>query len=177
LVDNVVLTDDGPLWSTFITTPWWMLTGQQHPWPRWLPRAGVSHAAIAQCARFGRALVLALPAIAAGSQGPFLTGLCAVKVNAHTMLAERIGHRSFNLWGRLLRWVGKPQSTARRAVLVVYVLFLLTIILTVLPISMLVTAIAARMSDSVKREAAALEAPSGASSERMGALGDVVDNG
>ena len=167
LVDNIVLTDDGPLWSTFVTTPWWLLTGHQGPLLGVLPRAGIDEAAIAACARFGMALGQAEPAIAAGEPGPFLSGLRAVRVARLTMLAERIGHRSFLVWGRLVRLGGRPGSIARKPILVVYVMFLVAIILTVLPLTMSITALVARFSRRARAEASALEAPSGSGSERM----------
>ena len=167
LVDNVVLTDNGPLWSTFITTPWWLLTGNQGPLLGVLPRAGISEADIAGTARFGDALVDALPALADGAVGPFLTGLQAVKVNRLTMLAERIGHRSFRVWGKLIRAAGPPGSALRKPIVLVYVLFLIAIILTVLPITMTIAAILSRFSPRVAQQAAELEAPSGSSDARM----------
>lgn len=167
LTDNVVLTDSGPLWSTFITTPWWLLTGNQGPLCKWLPKAGVSDRDIARTARFGRALVEALPRIARGDSGPFLSGLEAVRVNPLTMLGERIGHRSFHIWGRLVRLAGKPGGLARKPILLVYVVFLIGAILLMLPITMTLAAIATRLSQRVAAQARALECPSGSSGERL----------
>lgn len=169
LTDNVVLTDDGPMWSTFITTPWWLLTGNKGPLLGVLPEAGISARDIARAARFGRALVDALPALARGERGPFLHGLAAASVNRQTLVGERIGHRSFRIWGRLIRAVGKPGSFARKPILIVYVVFLIAIIVTVLPFTMLVTSVAARISRRTGAEAAALELPSGSSAERLAA--------
>ncbi len=167
LVDNVVLTDTGPMWSTFITTPWWLLTGNQGPLLNLLPRAGISEREIARAARFGRALVAALPEVLRDEPGPFLGGLEAVKVNALTMLAERIGHRSFRIWGRLLRAAGGPGDARRKPVLIVYAVFLIAMILTILPITATLAAIAARFSPRVALQARALEAPSGSGGERL----------
>lgn len=168
LVDNVVLTDSGPLWSTFITTPWWLLTGDKGPLLGGrLPEAGIAARDIAASARFGRALGDALPAIASGAPGPFLAGLDAVRVERRTMLAERIGHRSFRIWGRIVRAVGRPGGWARKPVLCVYVTFLVGAIVCLLPITMSLAALAARFSRRVDDAARALEAPSGAGHERM----------
>jgi hypothetical protein len=167
LTDNVVFTDTGPLWSTFITTPWWLLTGNQGPLCRLLPKAGVSGRDIARAARFGHALVEALPRITRGEPGPYLNGLAAVRVNPLTMLGERIGHRSFRMWGRLVRAAGKPGDFARKPILLVYVVFLIGAIVLVLPITMTLAAIAARLSRRVAAQAQALEAPSGSSGERL----------
>jgi hypothetical protein len=167
LVDNVVLTDTGPMWSTFITTPWWLLTGNQGPLLKVLPRAGIKEQEIARAARFGHALVAALPQVSRGEPGPFLGGLEAVKVNALTMLAERIAYRSFRIWGRLLRAVGKPGDLRRKPVLIFYAVFLIAMILTMLPITATLAAIAARFSQRVALQARALEAPSGSGDERL----------
>jgi hypothetical protein len=168
LVDNVVLTDEGPLWATFITTPWWLLTGNKGPLLGGiLPEAGISGTAIDRCARFGRALNDALPRLGQSDIGPFLHGLQAATVQPVTSLAERIGYRSFRIWGRLLRAVGKPGSAARKPVLAIYFVFLVTMIVTVLPITATILSIKARFSRKVQDEATALELPSGSGAERM----------
>jgi len=167
LVDNVVLTDDAPLWATFITTPWWLLTGNRDPFPGRLPRAGVNEADIARAARFGHALVEALPRVRADAPGPFLDGLAAVRVDRRTMLAERIGQRSFRIWGRIVRLFGRRGALARRPVLLAYVTFLLGAIVFVLPVTMLINAVLARASSRVSALATELEGPSGASEARM----------
>jgi hypothetical protein len=166
LSDNVVLTDQGPLWSTFITTPWWLLTGHKGPLLGIFPEAGVSAANIRRAARFGRALDAALPRLA-DSDGPFLEGLEAVSVKPLTLIAERIGYRSFRIWGRVVRAAGKPGSFARKPILLVYLCFLAAMIATVLPIAATVAAIVARFSRKVHDEVLALELPSGSGSERL----------
>lgn len=168
LVDNVVLTDQGPMWSTFVTTPWWLLTGNKGPLLGLLPEAGVSRTDIARAARFGHALADALPAIERGAPGPFLNGLAAVHVNRLTIIGERIGQRSFRIWGRLVRAAGRPGAWLRKPVLIVYALFLIAAICTILPITITLAAIAARFSRRLGEEAVALEAPSGSSGERLG---------
>jgi hypothetical protein len=167
LADNVVLTDHGPMWSTFITTPWWLLTGNKGPLLGLFPEAGISTAEIRRAARFGRALNAALPQLASAFRGPFLQGLQAVTVNPMTLIAERIGHRSFRLWGRAIRAAGKPGSLARKPILLVYLCFLSAMILTVLPITATLAAIVARFSRRIHDEASALELPSGSGSDRL----------
>ena len=140
LIDNVVLTDQGPPWATFVTTPRWVLTGRKDSLWGLLPPPGVSDADIAAASRFGRALADVLPQVK-GARAPLLAGLGAVKVNPGYVTGEKIAHRSFLIWGRLLRALGRPGTPLRRAVLVVYILFLVAMILTVLPVSMLVRAL------------------------------------
>jgi hypothetical protein len=167
LTDNVVLTDHGPMWSTFITTPWWLLTGNKGPLLGLFLEAGVSAAEIGRAARFGRALNEILPRLPCASQGPFLEGLDAVTVNPRILLAERIGYRSFRIWGRALRAAGNPGSLTRKPILLVYLCFLVAAILTVLPITASVAAIVARFSRRTRDEALTLELPSGSSSYRL----------
>lgn len=172
LVDNVVLTDEGPLWATFITTPWWLLTGNKGPLLGLLPEAGISAGAISRSVRFGKALNAALPRLGKAGEGPFLRGLQAATVQPLTLLAERIAYRSFRIWGRLLRAVGRPGSVGRKPILAIYVVFLITIIVTVLPFTASLLAIKARFSRKVQDEATNLELPSGSGTERL-ALFDV----
>lgn len=166
-VDNIVLTDSGPPWSTFITTPRWMLTGKKEGFWGIFPPAGVSEADIAGAVRFGRVLADSLHLLKS-TQGPLLSGLGAVKVMPNYIAGEKIAHRSFVIWGRLLRAIGRPGNPLRRTVLIGYILFLITMILTVLPVSMLVRfllqpLVRQRLEAEVRR----LEAPSGSSCERM----------
>jgi hypothetical protein len=166
-VDNVVLTDQGPTWLTFLTTPWWLLTGNKGPLLGIFPEAGISGRDIDRAARFGRALGDAVPAIQRGETGPFLRGLEAVKANRFTLMGERIGHRSFRVWGRLVRAAGPPGAALRKPILIVYAVFLITAILTILPITATLATIVARLSRRLTEEAASLERPSGSSGERL----------
>ncbi len=168
LIDNVVLVDQGPPWATFVTTPRWLLTGKQGGFWGVFPPAGVSADAIAGTARFGRALVDGLDKLRAGSDGSLLHGLRAVKVNPGYIAGEKIAQRSFRLWGRLLRALGPPGHPLRRAALLLYAMFLVTMILMVLPISMLVRALLRPLlRGRLDTEVARLEQPSGSSNERM----------
>lgn len=166
-VDNVVLTDQGPPWATFVTTPRWLLTGKRNGFWGIFPPAGVSEAEIAAAARFGRALGDSLPLLKS-SRGPLLSGLGAAKVLAGLVAGEKIAHRSFMLWGRLLRAIGRPGNPLRRLALVFYIVFLIAMILTVLPLSILVRALLRPLlRRRLDAEVARLEAPSGSSGERL----------
>lgn len=167
LIDNVVLVDQGPPWATFITTPRWLLTGKKDGFWGVFPPAGVSAADIVEAGRFGRALADSLHLLKSKASASLLHGLGAVKVNPSYIAGERIAHRSFLIWGRLLRAIGPPGHFVRRAVLLVYLVFLVTMILTVVPLSI---AIRALLQPLLRRrlgaEVARLEQPSGSSIER-----------
>jgi len=167
LIDNVVLIDQGPPWATFVTTPRWLLTGKKGGFWGIFPPAGVSEAEIAGAARFGRALADSL-SLLQSTRGPLLSGLGAVKVNPGYITGEKIANRSLRLWGALLRAIGKPGNPLRRVALVVYIVFLVGMILTVMPIGIVVRALLRPLlRKRLDAEVARLEAPSGSSTERM----------
>ena len=167
-IDNVVLVDQGPAWATFITTPRWVLTGKKNGFWGIFPPAGVSETEIRAAARFGRALSESLPLLQS-TTGPLLAGLGAVKVLPGYVTGEKIAHRSFRLWGALLRALGKPGDLGRRLVLVVYIVFLVAMILTVMPLSIVVRALLRPLlRKRLDAEVARLEAPSGSSTYRLG---------
>ncbi len=138
LVGNVVLTDEaGSIWS-FLATPLWVLTGNKGPRLNGLiPRAGVAEAEIEACSRFGERIVDRFDNDEAIDEN-LLSELGAVQVDEKLISSERTARRAFRAWGKLIRSVGPPGSTRRKPVLVVYFSFLVTFILTFLPISMLI---------------------------------------
>ena len=159
-IDNVVLVDQGPPWATFITTPRWVLTGKKNGFWGIFPPAGISESEILAAARFGRALAESLPLLQS-TAGPLLAGLGAVKVMPGYVMGEKIAHRSFRLWGALLRALGRPGSLPRRVVLVAYIVFLVAMILTVLPLSIITRALLRPLlRKRLDAEVARLEAPS-----------------
>jgi len=162
-IDNAALVDIADMWTTFISTPMWMLTGKRGPFLGGrVPRAGISAAEIKRAARFGDAIVRQLPQRSAGDAAPMLAGLGAVAVNESLIASEPIVRRSFRAWGGLLRLLGRRESIPRRIVLVLYVLFLITLILTVVPISAVVKALLKPLTRArIQRQRAYYAAPSG----------------
>ena len=164
----MVLVDQGPPWATFITTPRWLLTGKKTGFWGIFPAAGISDAALQGAGRFGRALADSLYLLQSKPGASLLWGLGAVTVNPGYIAAEKIGHRSFLMWGRLLRAIGPPGHRGRRAVLLIYVVFLVSMILTVVPLGKLLRALLRPwLRRRMDAEVARLELPSGASTERM----------
>jgi len=166
-LDNVVLTDRAPTLTTLLTTPLWLLTGRKTPVPG-LPTAGVAPAEIKRSIRFGRALRDALHAGHEQGDAPLLSGLGAVEAQPQLMVSERAGSRSFYLWGKLLRLAGPPGAWQRKPLLVFYVIFLLGIIVTVVPLSL---ALQSLLRPLLRQRLAALKAeverPSGSGTERL----------
>ncbi len=166
-LDNVVLTDRASTLATLLTTPLWLLTGRKTP-VRGLPPAGVSEDDIQRSSRFGRALRDALALDLEQHDAPLLRGLAAVQAQPQLMVSERAGTRSFYLWGKLLRAAGPPGAWQRKPLLFFYLIFLLAMIVTVVPISLVLQML---LRPLVRRRLAALktefERPSGSGTERM----------
>lgn len=161
LLDNIALTDQCGTAASFLATPLWMFTGKQKALS-WVPRAGISDADIRAADRFGVAMRARLTSDAQPLATSMLSGLQAVRVNEKLIASERVGARSFQLWGRLIAALS-PQHSRRRQVLVaLYVVFLISLILTVVPL----TAVLKKMlgplfQGRTQREKAYFAAPSG----------------
>lgn len=168
LLDNVALVDQGHSLLTFITTPRWLLTGNKGTRGGLLPPAGIAEEAIRRSARFGHALVDGLAHDLERGERPMLEGLQAVDVDIRLIPSEKIGTRSFMIWGKLLRKVGKPGSGVRKPVLFIYVVFLITLIISVVPVTMLLrTLLRPLMRKRLQRQKTYFEQPSGSAADRM----------
>jgi len=169
LIDNVALTDDTHAGFTFISTPVWMLTGNKGPfWGGRIPKAGVTQEDIEGCSRFGEAIAGQLQTRDTSDTSSMLTGLGAVEISEGLMASEKIGKKSFRLWGGLLRALGGPRSWPRCFVLVLYFFFLLTLILTVVPLSALLKKLFAPLTrKKIAQQRAYYAAPSGESTHLM----------
>jgi hypothetical protein len=137
LLDNVVLSDDCGAFFSFLATPLWMLTGNKKPLS-WVPAAGIADQDIAEAERFGTAIKNRLEHDATPLEQSMLKGLSAVTINEKLIASERMANHSFSIWSKLLRKIGPQQSTRRAFGLIIYVIFLLALILTVVPISALI---------------------------------------
>jgi hypothetical protein len=169
LIDNVALVDRAYMAATFISTPMWMLTGKRGPFLNGkVPRAGIPSDEIARAARFGDAIARQLPERRIDDYRPMLKGLSAVSINEGLIASETITRRSFRMWGGLLRAIGNQQSITRQMVLGLYVLFLITLILTVVPISAVLKRLLQPLTRArSQRQRAYFAAPSGESAEHL----------
>ena len=167
LIDNVVLTDTAPTLATLVTTPRWLLTGRRDAFLG-LPPAGIPVTEIARCERFGHALRDALRDGRERGTAPLLTGLQAVQANPRLLVSERAGTRSFFVFGKLIRLAGGPGSLRRAPLVLAYIFFLLALILTVVPLSLLVQAlIRPLLGNFLAARKAYFELPSGSGTERL----------
>ncbi|MDY0250424.1 MAG: dialkylresorcinol condensing enzyme [Pseudomonas sp.] len=161
LVDNAVLTDACGSAMSFLSTPLWMFTGRQKAYS-WVPQAGIAASQITAARRFGDAIAARLLQDKQPIVRPMLKGLGAVKINEKLIASERIGARSFYLWSRLLRAMGPPDSYLRGFALMLYIVFLLCMIVTVVPITALLKKLLSPLTKQrIVREKAYFAEPSG----------------
>lgn len=161
LVDNVVLSDDCGAAFSFLATPLWMMTGKKKPLS-WVPAAGVSENDITNARRFGVAINQRLACDESAITRPMLTGLNAVKINEKLIASERVGNHSFSIWSKILKKFGSQQSIGRAIGLSVYVVFLVTLILTVVPITAIIKKLIAPLTrNKIAKQKAYFAEPSG----------------
>lgn len=161
LRDHLAFTDQGHALATFITTPRWVLTGRRDRWLG-LPPAGVAPEEIRGARRFGRALAAALDDDGEKSGAPMLTGLRAATVNPRLALSEKAARRAFGVWSKVIRACGKRGQWRRRPVLLAFAIYLITMVLTVVPLSLLLQWLFyPLLKPRLERLRAELELPSG----------------
>ncbi len=167
LIDNVVLIDPSPTLLTLVTTPYWLLTGRKRLLG--LPAAGIDDRSIARAERFGCALRDGLNQDAERKVEPMLHGLKACVADPRLYFSEMAGTRSFYLWGKLIRAAGGPRTHWRKPLLIVYVAFLVLLILSVVPLSLMIqTSLRPLLRQRLTALKLRIEMPSGSGSERMG---------
>jgi len=137
LMDNVALTDQGGAVLSLITLPTYMLTGDKHYFS-FLPPAGIKKEEIQAASRFGERLNRALKADLHKGNEAMLKNMGAAVVNAKLIASEKIATRSFMIWSKLIKLAGNKYSFGRKVVISIYVVFLILLILTVVPLNIVV---------------------------------------
>ncbi|MEJ0099215.1 MAG: dialkylresorcinol condensing enzyme [Pseudomonadota bacterium] len=167
LIDNIVLTERTHGAISVITTPTWLLSGKRGPYlGGLLPRAGVWESDVRDAARFGKAIAAQLPTRTREDASPMLRGLAAVTVHPGLITSEKVIRRSFRLWGKLLRACGDQSAPLRRVVLALYIVFLVAMLLTVVPVVfVLKTLLTPLTRGHIEKQRQYFAAPSGESGE------------
>ncbi|OVE73568.1 hypothetical protein BVX93_01340, partial [bacterium B13(2017)] len=155
LIDNIVLTDQSPPFASFITTPRWMFTGKKDPFLGIFPKAGISKNDITNSIRFGERI-----AITKEYNKSILKGLNPAVVNTDYIASEKIGNRVFNIWAKFLKKMGPPGK--RNIGLFLFLIYLVTIIVTIVPITLIIKKIFKPfLIKKLLKEKAYFELPSG----------------
>ncbi|MCB1667628.1 MAG: dialkylresorcinol condensing enzyme [Pseudomonadales bacterium] len=162
LVGNVALVDEAGSIGSFIATPAWVLSGNKGPrlWGL-IPQAGVSERDIKASSRFGSRILDSLRKSSVVDES-LLQGINAVHVDETLIFSEQAGRRSFLVWGRLFRVLGAAGSLQRKVLVVIYTLFLLALIVTVVPLGIVVRKLfSPLMRERTARQKAYYGKPSG----------------
>lgn len=166
LIDNIVLTDSAGAALSFISTPLWVLTGKKGPIGV-IPAAGVSETKIQQASRFGDAIAAALQHQSI-LQSSVLQGLGAVEIHENLIASEKVAKKGFLLWGKLIRAAGSKSAWLRKPLVYLYVIYLVTLILTVVPLSALIKKLAAPLlRKKIEQQVAYYAQPSGVDSSKI----------
>lgn len=160
LVGNIVKIDACGSAASFITTPAWLLTGKKEI-SEWLPAAGIAPEELQDGKRFGAKLAQIL-----GDDLPLdetlFQNMGAVRIDENLIFGEQAARRSFHIWGKLLMAAGRKSAALRKVLVYVYVLFLILMILTIVPLGALVRKILKiKMRDKLEAKKAYYAAPSG----------------
>lgn len=167
LIDHLAFVDRAPALATFITTPRWVLTGRRDAFLG-LPPAGVDEAEVRSARRYGEVLNGALAGDAERGSGPLLAGLGAAVVDPRLIISERAGSRAFAVWSRIIRACGRRGQWRRRPALLLFAIYLVLMILTVVPLSLLLQRLLAPLlAPRLQRLKQELERPSGSAGWRV----------
>ena len=138
LIGNVALVDKAGSIGSFLATPVWVLSGKKGPHlGGFIPRAGIADEEIQRCDRFGQRILEEFEKNEPLPTGIF-KGLNPVHVEEALIASEKTGRRAFLLWGKLFRTLGPSGSIQRKPIVLFYVVFLICMIITVVPLSFLV---------------------------------------
>lgn len=161
VIDHVALTDQGGSVKSLVALPVWMLSGEKQYFS-FLPPAGIKEEDINNCSRFGERLKSKLSEDKEKGNEAMLQGLGAAVVNAKLIATEKIASRSFLVWGKLIKFSGAKHSFGRKVTITIYVVFLLALIFTVIPINIIARKILNIFQKEKLRKMEALyELPSG----------------
>ena len=135
LIDNVALVHQGNPITTLITTLRWLWAGKKEGFWKIFPPAGVSDDDIRGAERFGEAILHALETGEIDKGKPVLKGMGAVKVDADIIQQEEVAQRNFFVWAKILRAAGRQGEWKRLPFLILFMLYLSSLILISIPAS------------------------------------------
>ncbi len=151
LIDNVALTDQGKGVYSLITTPKWLMSGSKDAF--WFfPPAGILQSDIDAASRFGERLNEQLKQDKEKELQPLLKNLGAVNIDGKLIGLEIIATRSSKIWAKLIKLFGKKGSFGRKVGMSVYIVFLILLVFTIMPINLLVRKIINRFREDALRE-------------------------
>lgn len=168
LIDNVAFVHQGNPLSVLVTTLRWLWFGKKTGFWKIFPAAGVNETEIAKADRFGKAIISAFKSGKLDGRQPVLSGLGAVKVDAKMIQQEKAGYRNFKIWARIIRWAGRQGKFKRAPFLILFFLYLASLIIISLPLAVLFkVCINPFLKQTLDKEIEEYEQPSGSATDRL----------
>jgi len=160
--DNIVVTQPGPPWSTFLTVPRALLSGKRDRLLGLFPRAEVSEADLVRVTQYAEVVAERLTGPNPDAAGPWLQGLGAVHVQRRYIVPELVGWYGYRAWARLVAAAGRWGKPWRHLAMSLFIVYILTAIVVVLPIAVVASALLYPLvRQRLDRYAARLAEPSG----------------
>jgi hypothetical protein len=126
---TIAVTDDGPAWATFVTTPRWLLTGRRDRFLGVFPPAGISDETIRSLRRFGEALAARRGALGGPAAESAIAGLDPIQVDRPMVLPDLLLARLFRVWADAMQRLTRPEGAGRRLALGAFTGFLVVAVL------------------------------------------------
>ena len=133
LVMNIPFIDRAPNIASVITIPAWMLSGSKRFFS-FLPQAGVSESDIQQAPRFGEIILQYLKS-GDYQSAKNLSHHYPAEVIPRLISVEKAGRRVFTIWAKLIRRLGKQGSWLRIPFLLLFMVYLITVISLLFPLT------------------------------------------
>ena len=133
-IDNAVITHQGPVWATFITTTRMLFFGKRDRFLGIFPPAGIRDEDFNAFGRFGDAVANQLDRLSESEASPLLGGLNAAPINRRFVLPEFFGGYIFSAWARIIRWLGGFAQWLRIPGVLCFIGFLVSGIVVGIPL-------------------------------------------
>ena len=131
---QVTVCELSPIWASFVTTPRWMLTGKKGPFVIF-PAAGISEQEFAKLEAKGRKIADSW--LVSGRISVVASELSSNLRSVALELMDRIGNRFFKIWGLVFSVLGPQEGLWQDFLLVFFRISLVTLIVTVAPVTVL----------------------------------------
>jgi hypothetical protein len=136
-LDNVVVTNQGPPFSTFVSVPRALLYGKRDSLWGIFPPAGLSERDLGRAESLGNVVAARLEEIHPPYH-PLLTGQGAVEIKQRYVVPEALGWYLYRACARAVVHLGTPGSQLRRLAIGLFVWLMLAVILVGIPLTLVV---------------------------------------
>jgi hypothetical protein len=145
---QITVCEISPLWASFVTTPRWMLTGKKTPFA-FFPAAGIRENDFLALQAQGRELAENWLKSPNQSVSPELLKSNLDRLSLRMM--DRIGHRAFRFWARLIMRIAPNPGPWQDLCLIIFRINLILLIVFVAPYTKVVEVLLGRNSTAFQQ--------------------------